>query len=47
MVIVMKNREKLWNKIQKLEKELLIAPPSSSAKLVQKIVKWKGQVFDE
>ena len=47
MVIVMKKREKLWKKIQITEKELLIAAPPKAARLTRKLVKWRGQVFDE
>ena len=42
----MKNRKKLFKKLRKAEKELLVAPPKEAAKLTAKIVKWKGQVFD-
>ena len=43
----MKNRKKLWDKMKKAETELLSATPSQAAKLVSKIVKWRGQVLDE
>ena len=43
----MKNREKIFKKIREWENELVYADPKRVAKLTQKIVKWKGQVFDE
>jgi hypothetical protein len=43
----MKNRKKLFQKLRKAEKELLVASPKRAAFLTAKIVKWKGQVFDE
>ncbi len=43
----MNKKKKLWKKIQEYEKELLAASPDKAAKLTPKIVKWKGQVFDE
>ncbi len=43
----MKNRKKYLEKIKKAETEVLSASPSQAAKLVSKIVKWKGHVFDE
>ena len=43
----MEKGEKLWNKIKNAERKLLIATPEKAAKLTKKIVKWKGQVFDE
>ena len=42
----MKNREKLFKKIRKVESELLVASPSEAAKLAAKVVKWKGRLFD-
>lgn len=33
--------------MRKAETEVLSASPSQAARLVSKIVKWKGQVFDE
>ena len=39
--------EKLWVKIRKSEAAIIYASPSKAAKLTKKIVKWKGQVFDE
>ena len=43
----MKDRKKLFEKLRKAEDELVYATPARAAKLVGKIVKWKGQVFDE
>jgi hypothetical protein len=43
----MKKIEKLWIKIRKSEAALIYASPAQAAKLTKKIVKWKGQVFDE
>ncbi len=43
----MKKGEKLWKKIRKAEEKLLVATPEEAANLTKKIVKWKGQVFDE
>lgn len=43
----MKNRKKYWEKIKRAEADVLTASPPQAAKLVSKIVKWKGQVFDE
>ena len=39
--------EKLWIKIRNAEAVLIYASPADAAKLTKKIVKWKGQVFDE
>ena len=43
----MKDRKKLFEKLRKAEAELIYASPPRAAKLANKIVKWKGQVFDE
>ncbi len=43
----MKKIEKLITRIRKAETVLIYASPSTAAKLTKKIVKWKGQVFDE
>ena len=43
----MKDRKKLFEKLRRAEAELVYASPSRAAKLTGKIVKWKGQVFDE
>ena len=43
----MKDRKKLFKKLRKAEAELVCASPPRAAKLANKIVKWKGQVFDE
>lgn len=43
----MKDRKKLFEKLRKAEAELVYASPTRAAKLANKIVKWKGQVFDE
>lgn len=33
--------------MRRAEEELVYASPARAAKLTDKIVKWKGQVFDE
>lgn len=43
----MKEEKKLYEKLRRAEAELVYATPSRAAKLTNKIVKWKGQVFDE
>lgn len=43
----MKNGKKLYKKLRLAEAELVYASPARAAKLTGKIVKWKGQVFDE
>jgi len=42
----MKNRKKMYEKIRRCERELLIASPTRAAKLTAKITKWKAEVFD-
>jgi hypothetical protein len=42
----MKNKEKLYQKIRLCEQELLLATPVRAAKLVTKLNRWKGSVFD-
>ena len=46
-MFIMKKIEKLRAKIKKTEKILVYASPAQAARLTKKIVKWKGQVFDE
>lgn len=43
----MKDRKNLFKKLRSAEEELVYATPTRAAKLTNKIVKWKGQVFDE
>jgi hypothetical protein len=43
----MKDRKKMFEKLRLAEETLIYADPSLAAKLTNKIVKWKGQVFDE
>ena len=43
----MKDRKKLLVELRKAEAELIYASPARAAKLTNKIVKWKGQVFNE
>jgi hypothetical protein len=43
----MRKIEKLWIKIREAESLLIYASPSKACKLTKKIIKWKGQVFDE
>ncbi|MBR1975316.1 MAG: hypothetical protein IKA20_05655 [Clostridia bacterium] len=39
--------KKKFEKLRRAEAELAYAKPRRAAKLTGKIVKWKGQVFDE
>lgn len=39
--------QKLLQKIRLAEQKIPFANPAEAAKLTGKIVKWKGQVFDE
>jgi len=39
--------EKRLKQIRRWEEELATSTPARAAKLTVKIVKWKGQVFDE
>ena len=43
----METRISRLKKIREWEEELALADPVRAAKLTKKIVKWKGQVFDE
>lgn len=43
----MGKRERLLRKIRFAEEKMVYATPAETAKLTGKIVKWKGQVFDE
>ena len=40
-------KKRLLEKIRRFEAELAWASPARAAKITTKIVKWKGQVFDE
>ena len=42
----MKDKRKLYEKIRRWEREVLIASPRRAAKLTVKLNKWKGEVFD-
>ena len=46
-IALMDKLKKLLIKIKKTEAVLVYASPAKAAKLTKKIVKWKGQVFDE
>ena len=42
----MKDKRKLYEKIRRCEREVLVASPRRAAKLTVKLNKWKGEVFD-
>jgi hypothetical protein len=42
----MENRQKLYEKIRRVEVEVLTAPPARAAKLAVKLNKWKAEGFD-